>query len=107
VNPFLLRTHHVLLVLDGERLYAMSSICPHRGCDVQPNPDRRASTPLACPCHDSDFDTQGRPTGGPARTPLRRLAVTLDDRGHVIVDTSREFGPERWSDPMAFIRLPA
>lgn len=105
VNASLLRTHHVLLVVDRDRLHAISSVCPHRGCDVEPNPDRRAGPPLACPCHDSDFDAQGRPTGGPARKPLTRLAVAVDPRGHVIVDTSRPFAPDQWDDPAAFVRL--
>ena len=45
----------------------MSSVCPHRGCDVEWNADDKA---WACPCHGSIFAADGKVLHGPAAQPL-------------------------------------
>src|SRR5262245_44952531 len=52
----------------GDKVEAVSALCTHTGCLVQ-----RLSQGFACPCHRSDFDEEGTPTGGPAPRPLDRL----------------------------------
>lgn len=50
---------------------ALSTRCTHRGCEVDPTPDR-----LACPCHGSEFDLrEGAVLAGPADRPLPRYPV--------------------------------
>ncbi len=41
---------------------------------------------LKCPKHGSIFSAEGVVTKGPARKPLDRFGVSIDDAGHVIVD---------------------
>jgi nitrite reductase/ring-hydroxylating ferredoxin subunit len=46
----------------AEEFVALSSVCPHLGCQVfwEPQNDR-----YFCPCHNGTFDAAGRGTGGP------------------------------------------
>lgn len=45
-----------------EDFVALSSTCPHLGCQVRYEPQ---NTRFFCPCHNGTFDPDGRPTGGP------------------------------------------
>jgi Rieske Fe-S protein len=54
--------------MDGP--YALSLVCTHLGCTVTVS-----SREMACPCHGSRFDRQGRVLNGPADRPLKRLPV--------------------------------
>jgi len=62
------------LLRDGNGLYALSLVCTHLGCTVTVS-----ASELACPCHGSTFDRQGRVLKGPADRPLGRLKV--EDHG--------------------------
>lgn len=57
----------------GESIEAVSAICTHTGCLVQ-----RVSSGFGCPCHKSDFDEEGKPTGGPAPRSLDRLETKIE-----------------------------
>jgi Rieske Fe-S protein len=65
---------------------------------------------LICPKHDSPFDNEGVPLpktadgeDTPAKKPLPRYAIAVDDKGRVIVDTSKTFEKDKWEDPAAFV----
>ena len=62
-----------LLVLDGGGFAAVSSICTHRGCTVD-----LGGPGLACPCHGSQYDREGRVMRGPASRALTRYPVTAN-----------------------------
>lgn len=57
----------------GGTIEAVSALCPHTGCLVQ-----RAAAGFGCPCHRSDFDEEGNPTGGPAPRSLDRLETKVE-----------------------------
>jgi len=59
-----------LLVLDGGDFAALSSVCTHRACTV-----RLGGPGLACPCHGSQYDREGRVMRGPANRALVRYPV--------------------------------
>ena len=59
-----------LLVLEGGGFAAVSSICTHRGCTVD-----LGGPGLACPCHGSQYDREGRVVRGPANRALTRFPV--------------------------------
>lgn len=63
------------------KLFALSSICTHRGCKVRAQPD----TSFTCKCHGSNFSPEGRVLNGPATRDLPRLKVATDDRAHLLV----------------------
>jgi len=52
--------------LDG-KVHALSSVCPHRGCDVLWN---AVESVWDCPCHGSRFAPKGALIRGPATVPL-------------------------------------
>ena len=55
------------------KVVAFTAICTHQGCTV--NPDGAV---LRCPCHASTYDAfTGENTGGPARSPLAAIPVTV------------------------------
>lgn len=61
-----------------EDFVALSSICPHLGCQVhwETNNDR-----FFCPCHNGAFDKAGQPVSGPPKdsnSPLPRYLLKVD-----------------------------
>ena len=54
----------------ADAFVALSSICPHLGCQVhwEPQNDR-----FFCPCHNGAFDASGKPTEGPPATAGQEL----------------------------------
>ena len=73
----------VWLVRHGDKVLALSAICPHLGCSV----DVRAGDGkgFGCPCHTSSFDPAGHRTGGPAPRDMDALETRID-AGFVLVD---------------------
>ena len=61
-----------LLALDDGGFAAVSSICTHRGCTVD-----LGGPGLACPCHGSEYDREGRVVKGPASRALTRYATRV------------------------------
>ena len=58
---------------------AFSAICTHKGCTVAPQ-----GKILQCPCHGSTYDlATGDNTGGPAPSPLAKVAVEVK-QGEVV-----------------------
>ncbi len=80
-DPFVAPGRPVVLVRDVEGVYAMSRVCTHLGCIVQPSPSG-----FDCPCHGSRFASDGTVLKGPAPKPLKWLAVTSLGGGSYVVD---------------------
>lgn len=66
-------------------LYALSAVCTHLGCITNWKSEEGI---IACPCHGSKFDMEGKKFAGPAPRSLPRLSMTLDDQGQLVVDKS-------------------
>ena len=75
------RSQGFFLIRSGGRLTALSSICTHRTCKLEVEPDHS----FHCPCHGSNFDPNGHVTEGPAKRDLPIYSVHTDERGHVMV----------------------
>jgi cytochrome b6-f complex iron-sulfur subunit len=62
---------------------ALSLVCPHLGCTVEPQPDG-----FSCPCHGSRFGLQGDLVRGPASRALTVLRVETEADGklHLFTD---------------------
>ncbi len=75
---------------DERGLYAINATCTHLGCLV-----KQAQTGFECPCHGSQFTTTGAVTNGPATSPLKYAALSIDAAGkgptapRVILDLSQ------------------
>jgi Rieske Fe-S protein len=100
-NKWMKAPTKVAIIRHGGKLYASTTICTHHGCTVKL--DTSSGGVFACPCHHAGFDIEGNVTHRPAPTPLDRYAISVDAKGHVIVDKSKSFEPDDWKDPASFI----
>jgi cytochrome b6-f complex iron-sulfur subunit len=80
-EPYVAPGRAVVLVRDRDGVYAVSRVCTHLGCIVQPSPSG-----FDCPCHGSRFAADGSVLKGPAPKPLRWLAVSSLGGGTFVVD---------------------
>jgi 3-phenylpropionate/trans-cinnamate dioxygenase ferredoxin subunit len=79
-----LGTVDVLLVRDGERVFACERACPHEQADL--GLGRVADGRLFCPRHYASFDLHdGHISAGWPSPPLRRYAVLLKD-GQILIN---------------------
>ena len=78
-----LQDQQVYIVRTEKELWAMSSVCTHLGCITQWKPE---SNQIACPCHGSKFETDGKVQSGPAPRPLPHFSVRLAADGGLVVD---------------------
>lgn len=69
----------LILRLGDGRYAALSPICTHRGCTVEPSGDR-----LECPCHGSTYDREGKVLIGPAERALSRYPAVVEGDALVI-----------------------
>jgi cytochrome b6-f complex iron-sulfur subunit len=88
------------IVRERNRLYATSARCAHLGCTVNWFADQRI---FKCPCHGSEYHSNGTNFAGPAPRPLDRFRIELSVDGQLVVDTSIAYGPERFSVDGAFV----
>jgi len=81
-----------LVMTDGPELaaYGISVKCIHLGCTVNWDTDEQK---FICPCHGSRFDSLGNVMNGPARDPLRLVAVATNQDRIGLVDQSPEATP--------------
>jgi cytochrome b6-f complex iron-sulfur subunit/menaquinol-cytochrome c reductase iron-sulfur subunit len=72
----------VWLIRHGRKVLALSATCPHLGCAINADPNRKG---FNCPCHTSGFDVAGHRTGGPSPRDMDVLETRIDT-GLVLVD---------------------
>ncbi len=75
------RDRGVFIVRRAGHLTALSSICTHRNCKIDPAADQT----FLCKCHGSRFDPQGHVNKGPAKRDLPVYATSVDGSGHLII----------------------
>jgi Rieske Fe-S protein len=78
------RDRGFFIIRQGDKLFALSSICTHRHCTLTAEADRSFS----CHCHGSTFDPSGHVTEGPARRDLPVLPSYPNPQGDLIVQIS-------------------
>jgi len=70
-----LHSHSIAIGHDEKGLYALTTICPHRGCDIRGGTINEQG--LTCPCHGATFDLNGACLSGPG-SQLAHFAIRLD-----------------------------
>lgn len=79
-----LQGNEILIKRDAKQLRAFNSTCPHLGCRVQWESDRKR---FFCPCHNGVFDENGVAIEGPpaaAGQSLAKLPLQVDPRSGVV-----------------------
>lgn len=102
VYDALARSHRLLIIRNGSKLYAASAMCTHKNALLRK--EAKDLQVLRCPKHDSTFDIDGIRIDGPARTSLPRFAIHVE-KGRVIVDSSKVFEERAWSEEGASVTL--
>jgi nitrite reductase/ring-hydroxylating ferredoxin subunit len=82
------------------RIVAQSSICTHRRGRLMPTSDG-----FLCKTHNSAFAMDGKVTRPPAKADLVRHAVHIDDKNHLIVDTSKRIEHAQFDAPGAYVEV--
>ncbi len=79
----ILQDQQVYIVRTSGGFYAVSAVCTHLGCVTQWKPEANM---IACPCHGSKFNPEGKKIEGPAPRPLPHYSITLTADGELQVD---------------------
>ncbi len=74
--------YDAFLISDSEGIYALSSVCTHRGGPLFKTDKNDA---FVCRRHHARFDLNGNVVRGPAYSPLPWLKLGLDKQGHIIL----------------------
>ena len=70
---------------------AISLVCTHLGCTVN-----RVETGFLCPCHGSQYDSDGLVVGGPAPKTLPWLEIKVVPGGQIEIDTGAALPENRF-----------
>ena len=85
----------VLRRVSEDKIAAISLVCTHLGCTVN-----RVETGFQCPCHGSQYDTDGLVVGGPAPKTLAWLEIKSVPGGQFEINTGTSL-PEGTDFPIA------
>lgn len=75
----------------GDRICAISTVCTHLGCTVNPT-----ESGFDCPCHGSQYDERGDVIGGPAPKALAWYRVAVAPSGELVVDKHETVDPDTY-----------
>ena len=90
------------VIRESSRIYSLFARCTHLGCTVNWFPGLKI---FKCPCHGSQFHSNGVNFAGPAPRPLDRLKIFMNAKGALVVDTSVIYDMEEFERREMFIRL--
>lgn len=92
----------VWIVREKNRIYALHAKCTHLGCTPSWSADDRI---FKCPCHGSQFSSNGVNFAGPATRPLDRFKIYIGNDGMMIVDKSRVYTFKEFDKPGAYVEV--
>ena len=96
-------SHDFFVIRYQDRLFAASTTCPHMGNSLHRDP--QDATRIVCGAHGSVFDTEGMVVVGPAASGLIRLGIVVNGAGHIMVNPSKEFPQDKWTDKGCYIEV--
>lgn len=96
------KSHRTWIVLEKERMYAIFAKCTHLGCTPSWYEEDRT---YKCPCHGSQFYSNGVNFAGPAPRPMDRFKISIAEDGQIVVDTSVLFTYRDFNNPFAYLDL--
>jgi len=104
VDPGFKKLHRFFVIRDQKRIFALFARCTHLGCTVNWFPGIRT---FKCPCHGSEFHSNGIQFAGPAPRPLDRLHISLNAAGNILVDTDRVYTEREFEERRIYIEVAA
>jgi cytochrome b6-f complex iron-sulfur subunit len=96
------KDHRFFVIREPKRIYALFARCTHLGCTINWFPGLGI---FKCPCHGSQFHSDGVNFAGPAPRPLDRLKIYTNSRGNLVVDTSVVYDINEFEKQQVYIRL--
>jgi len=87
-----LQDQQVYIVRTSGGFFAVSAVCTHLGCVTQWKPEANM---IACPCHGSKFQPDGKKIEGPAPRPLPHYSISLTADGELLVDKLQTIKPDQ------------
>ena len=102
VDPRFKKDHRFFVVREAGRIYSLFARCTHLGCTVNWFEELNI---FKCPCHGSEFHSNGVEFAGPAPRPLDRHHIAVDNGGNIIVDTARVYSKDEFEDQKIFIEV--
>lgn len=92
----------VWIVREEERIYAIHAKCTHLGCTPKWFADEGV---FKCPCHGSQFTSNGVNFTGPAPRPLDRFQIYLGEDGKILIDKSRTYTFRECDKQGAYLKI--
>ncbi len=82
-NGYLINSKSNVIVFrnSSNNLSAFSLICTHQGCTVD---WKKSSNILYCPCHGSEFTSDGKVVNGPAPSPLPSFEIKEENESILV-----------------------
>jgi cytochrome b6-f complex iron-sulfur subunit len=96
------KSHQTWIVLEKDRMYAIFAKCTHLGCTPSWYEEDRT---FKCPCHGSQFYSNGVNFAGPAPRPMDRFKISIGEDGQIVVDTAVLFTHKNFNNPYAYLDL--
>jgi cytochrome b6-f complex iron-sulfur subunit len=94
--------HRFFVIREQSRIYSIFARCTHLGCTVNWFQGLRI---FKCPCHGSQFHSNGVNFAGPAPRPLDRHKIFMNARGNLVVDTSIVLDIDEFERLKAYIAI--
>jgi cytochrome b6-f complex iron-sulfur subunit len=94
--------HSVWIVREKNRIYALHSKCTHLGCTPNWFADEGV---FKCPCHGSQFYSNGVNFSGPATRPLDRFKISVGNDGIIVVDKGRIYTFKEFDKAGAYVEV--
>jgi len=96
------KSHRTWIVLEKGRMYAIFAKCTHLGCTPSWYEEDRT---FKCPCHGSQFYSNGVNFAGPAPRPMDRFKISMAEDGQIVVHTDTLFTVKDFDNPYAYLDL--
>ena len=85
-----------------DRIFAIYGRCTHLGCPPNWFPDEGV---FRCPCHGSQYRSNGVNFAGPAPRPMDRANVTIAEDGQIIINQAILYQNSRFANTGSFVKI--
>lgn len=94
------KSHRTWIVLEKDKMFAIFAKCTHLGCTPSWYEEDRT---FKCPCHGSQFYSNGVNFAGPAPRPMDRFKISIAEDGQIVVHTDTLFTFKDFDNPYAYL----